>query len=456
MHVFSVSELTSALRSVLEGEFPFVWVRGQAVNVSRPLSGHVYFTVRDGESVLPVVWFRGRQGGAAPVDPVTGEVFEEGSASPQALLPEEGRETLVAGRITAYAPRGVYQLVAEVVQDAGVSSLALALETLKNQLGAEGLFDAARKRPVPRNPRRVAVVTAPQGAALQDFVRVASTRGLGAVMRLYASPVQGDEAPSRLQYALTQVAADAWAEVVVLLRGGGSLEDLWAFNTEMVVRAIAACPVPVVTGVGHEVDTTLADLAADLRAATPTHAAQLLWEDREVLAQRLDDAALGLGRAVRGHLGRAAQALTMARERLAWVSPALRVQRAGLEVARLRQRLQQAGLARVHREHEVLAGLGRRLESWGTERVRRADDAVRQATDHLARAGAALWEGKAREAAVLSARLSAMDPAAPLARGFAVVRRNGQVVRSAGAVRPGERLQVGMHDGVFGVVVEDV
>lgn len=456
MHVFGVSELALALRSVLEGEFPFVWVRGQATNVSRPLSGHVYFTLRDGESVLPVVWFRGRQGGRALVDPVTGEVFEEGAELHEVVLPEEGRETLVAGRITAYAPRGVYQLVAEVVQDAGVSSLALALERLKNQLGAEGLFDTDRKRPVPRNPRRVAVVTAPQGAALQDFVRVASTRGLGAVLRLYASPVQGDEAPLRLRQALCQVAEDAWAEVVVLLRGGGSLEDLWAFNTEMVVRAIAACPLPVVTGVGHEVDTTLADFAADLRAATPTHAAQLLWEEREMLAQRLDETMVGLARVMRGHLGRAAQSLAVVRERLAWTSPALRVQRAGLEVARLRQRLQQGTLVWVHQKEEALASAIRRLKSWGPERVRRAEVAVGQTKDHLVRAGAALWAGKAQQAGVLSARLAALDPALPLARGFALVRREGQVLRSAAVVRPGDRLEVGMRDGTFGVVVEEL
>lgn len=452
MHVFAVSELTDALRAVIEGEFPFVWVRGQAVNVTRPLSGHVYFSLRDGEAVLPVVWFRGRQGLFGLVDPLTGEVFEDGAE--RGALPVEGRETLVAGRVTAYAPRGVYQLVAEVVQDAGVSALALALEALRRQLAAEGLFDDARKRRVPRNPRRVAVVTAPQGAALQDFLRVAEGRGLGAVVRVYPSSVQGDEAPARLAQALAQVAADAWAEVAVLIRGGGSLEDLWAFNTEAVVRAVAACPVPVVTGVGHEVDTTLADLAADLRAATPTHAAQLLWEDRQTLAQMVDDATVALGRAGRAVVARHRARVAAVRERLAWAAPAARLHRTGAEVERLVRRLARAVEGHLARRRGEVAASRQRLAAWASGVAARAAG-LERLEEALRRAGQRWVERQRHEVAVLAARLTALDPRAPLARGYALVWQDGVLVRSATQAAPRARLRVEVADGSFHAVVED-
>ncbi len=455
VRIFAVSELTEAVRTVLEGEFPFVWVRGQAVNVSRPMSGHVYFSLRDGEAVLPVVWFRGRQGFWGLVDPVTGEVFEEErGVGTMPLLPEEGRETLVAGRMTAYPPRGVYQLMAEVVQDVGVSDLAVALEALRRQLSAEGIFDPARKRPVPRNPRQVAVVTAPQGAAVQDFLRVASSRGLGAVVRIYPSPVQGDEAPARIVQALAQVVTDGWAEVVVILRGGGSLEDLWAFNTEAVVRAIAASPLPVVTGIGHEVDTTLADLAADLRAATPTHAAQLLWEEREVLAQQADDLYLALVRAARALVERHESRVVAVRERLAWVSPAARIHRALAEVRQLAARLPQRVAGRLGRVQADVARVRLQLALWGQGVAVQAAQAAFLHTA-LSRAGSRWMERRAQEIGVLAARLAALDPQAPLGRGFAVVWRDGAVVRSKAQVAPGVRLRVHVADGSFAAVVEE-
>ena len=450
MHIFGVSELTAALRGVLEGEFPFVWVQGQAVQISRPLSGHIYFTLRDGEAVLPVVWFRGRQGDVGHVDPVTGEVYE---AAPTI---DEGRETLVAGRITAYPPRGVYQLVAEVVQDAGVSHLTVALEALRMALAREGLFDRERKRTIPRNPRRVAVITAPQGAALQDFLRVAQTRGLGATVRLHPSPVQGPEAPGRIVQALEDVAAQGWGQVVVILRGGGALEDLWAFNTEPVVRAIAACSIPVVTGIGHEVDTTLADLAADVRAATPTHAAQLLWEEREVLAQGVDEAIQALARAARGSLARVHGRLAEVREKLAWLSPAARLGRLQHEIDTARRHMAAWGNEHVQRQSRTLGTFEGRLRTWAERQIRQTHEQLQTATHDLKRAGRALYQAKAHTLAVACARLQALNPRAPLERGFALVHRENGLVRSTAQVHPGMRLTVELMDGSFGVQVEEV
>ena len=178
---------------------------------------------------------------------------------------------MVAGRLTVYAPRGVYQLVAEVVQEVGAGKLWLEFEALKKDLAAKGYFEAARKRPLPHHPTRVAVITAPTGAAIRDFIRIGRERGYGAAVRIYPTLVQGDAAPMGIVRAILRAVADDWAEILVLLRGGGSLEDLWAFNTVEVAKAVFASPLPVLTGVGHEVDVTIADMVADVRAATPSH-----------------------------------------------------------------------------------------------------------------------------------------------------------------------------------------
>ena len=242
-HILSVAELTRAITDVLEAEFPFVWVRGQVTNLARPASGHIYFTLSDADAALSVVWFKGSQGrgGKTGVDPLTGEVLEPGAAgSDLAASLANGQEVLAAGRISVYAARGGYQLIAELVQPSGVSDLALAFEALKRKLADKGLFDEARKMAVPANPMRVAVITSAQGAAVRDFLRLASTRGAGAQIRIHPALVQGDAAPGQIAAQLDAVSREGWAEVVALIRGGGSLEDLWAFNTEVVAEAMAA------------------------------------------------------------------------------------------------------------------------------------------------------------------------------------------------------------------------
>lgn len=308
--IFSVSELTRSVKNLLEAEFPFVWVRGQVTNLARPASGHIYFTLTDGDAALSVVWFKSSQSSAKPVqqgvekvNPLTGEVEEEeGGTALAGNAIEDGMEILCAGRLNVYEPRGQYQLVAELVQGQGVGDLAVAFEALKKKLSEKGYFEADRKIAIPRNPKRVAVVTSPSGAAIRDFLRIANTRGTGSEIRIYPSLVQGDRAPEQIASALDQADTDDWAEVAVLIRGGGSLEDLWAFNTEPVADAIFRARLPVITGVGHEPDVSIADFVADKRAATPSHVAQELWPRREMLAQQLDDLEISLTRSYAGWL----------------------------------------------------------------------------------------------------------------------------------------------------------
>lgn len=454
MHIFSVRTLTQAIKDVLEGEFPFVWVRGQVSNLSKPPSGHVYFSLKDEEATLNVVWFKGAQPKAGKddgerVNPLTGEVE---SGAPLTLA--DGLEVLVAGRMNVYPPRGAYQLVAELVQGQGMGELAVAFEAMKAKLAAKGYFDPERKMTPPRNPRRVAVITAPQGAALQDFLRVAGDRGYGAVVRLYPSLVQGDSAPAQIAAALDRADRDGWAEVVVLIRGGGSLEDLWAFNTEPVAEALFRCRLPVVCGVGHEVDTTIADLVADLRAATPTHAAQVLWTERAVLGQQADELFLALTRGMARFLDERGGTLNRQVQGLMWNSPARRIERGGFELERLADRLRQAALRMAGERREALSRLDERLRrAFGPARIVSLQSELDRTRSALAQSASALV-GRRRDALRdLEGRLAALDPAAPLARGYALVRGRDGFVRSRLDVRPGDTIRVQVSDGEFGAEV---
>jgi len=487
--IFTVSELTRSVKNLLEAEFPFVWVRGQVTNLSRPASGHIYFTLTDGDAALSVVWFRSAQSSAAPVDrggervnPLTGEVEEEGA--PTALTGaglEDGQEVLCAGRLNVYEPRGQYQLVAELVQDQGVGGLAVAFEALKRKLAQKGYFDEERKLALPRDPKRVAVITSPTGAAIRDFLRIAGTRGTGSEIRIHPTPVQGDAAPERIAAALDQADADGWAEVAVLIRGGGSLEDLWAFNTEPVADAIFRARLPVVSGVGHEPDVTIADLVADRRAATPSHAAQELWPLRETLAQRVDVLELAMTRAYSGWFSAKVAAFGHLRKGLTWLSPLRRLERMEDAFGALLTRLEDAGsdlvfnnvmdlracvdrLGRAHGPHRVdaaareTAGLARRLDrALGPGRV---DETARDAAGLLRRmngAMARLAEGRERALELAAVELRGLDPEAPLARGYSLVRiaRTGGFLRDPAEVAPGDALDIRVRDGRVAAVVAD-
>ena len=322
--ILTVRALTEQLRRSLEGRFPFVWVRGEVSNLSRPGSGHIYFSLKDQDAQLQCVWFRGQQRQAEQgqaFDPLTGEVFDTPRPSPLELL-RNGLDLLCAGRISVYAPRGQYQLLVELVQPTGQGLLAQAFEERKRKLAEAGYFAQERKRPLPWNPQRVALITSPSGAAIHDFLELAQNRGCGAEIRLFPASVQGEEAAPEIIRALDEINAQGWAQVIVLIRGGGSLEDLWAFNEEAVAEAVFCSRLPVLAGIGHEVDVTLADLTADLRAATPSHAAQLLWPLRAELRQRLDEAFAALRRAAASRLEHAELLLRERENALRWFSPA--------------------------------------------------------------------------------------------------------------------------------------
>lgn len=438
-HVFSVQELTQAVKGVVEGQFPLVWVRGQVSNLARPGSGHIYFTLKDELAQLKVVWFRGNQW-----------------QSPALESLQNGQELVCAGRLSVYPPQGSYQLIAEWVQDHGIGQLQAAFEALKKKMEAKGYFAPEHKRSLPAHPKRVAVITAPQGAAVRDFLHLAEERGRPSSIRIYPSLMQGEGAEDNVICALEQVQLDEWAEVVVITRGGGSLEDLWTFNTETVAEAVAHCPLAVVAAIGHERDVTIVDLIADSRAATPSHAAQLLWPLRQELLQEIDEWEMRLDKAWLGQWRQAHRRFAELDKGLRWLSPRRRVQRMDKECHRLGQALVRAGQRYVAEKQNKAQNAGELLGY----RLRR--EFARKSETRLERSGERLLRvrGKASEAAayrleIQRAALARLDPAAPLRQGFSLVTHeaSGTVVTSPEQVREADFLRVQTGQGQYRVRV---
>jgi exodeoxyribonuclease VII large subunit len=379
--VYGVGEVVAGVKQLLESRVGRVWVVGEVRNLGRPSSGHIYFTLADDRGQLRAALFRGT---------ARRLVFE----------PEEGLEVLVYGDLTVFEPRGDLQLVVRRLEPRGVGALQVAFEQLRRRLESEGLFAAARKRPLPTHPERIGVVTSPTGAALRDVLEVTGRRWPGIPILVAPTRVQGHGAEQEVAAALDTLTGREGVSLVLLVRGGGSLEDLQPFNTEEVARAIARSPVPVVAGVGHEVDVTIADLVADLRAPTPSAAAELAVPDRGALAGDLRARWQRLGRALRTRLDFEAARLTGAESALRAHSPA----------------------ARLSLQRERLSAASRALGA--SVRAR-----VGSARHRLGEAGA---------------RLGSLSPLAVLGRGYGIVRRSvdGAIVREAGDVQGGDELSI--------------
>jgi len=407
LRIWRVGEVLAGLRGLLEERVGRLWVVGEVSGLHRARSGHVYFTLKDEAGQIRAALFR--------------------SASRRLLFePEDGLEVLVYGEVTVYEPRGELQLVVRQLEPRGQGALQLAFEQLRRRLEAEGLFDPARKRRLPAIPVRLGLVTSPDGAALHDVLEVSGRRFPSVPLLLAPARVQGAGAEQEIAQALAALGAEGGVDLILLVRGGGSLEDLQAFNSEAVARAIAASPVPVLSGVGHEVDVTIADLVADARAPTPSAAAEQALPDRASLRASLRRDWRRLCRAAETGLARERAGLERERDALRALAPAARLaaQRVRFEAA-LRA-LARSGAARVDQRARVLA-LARALLRAAPQRARRA---------------------RARWLAA-SARLDSLSPLAVLARGYALVRRvrDDALLRSARDAVPGEAIAVRLAEG---------
>jgi exodeoxyribonuclease VII large subunit len=383
--VYTVARLNGEARQLLEAGLPALWVEGELSNFSTPASGHWYFTLKDRDAQIRCAMFRARNAGVG-------------------FRPRDGQQLLLRGRVSLYEPRGDYQLIAEAMEDAGEGALRREFERLNAKLAAEGLFSTELKRPLPTLPRRIAVVTSPTGAALRDVLHILARRFPPADVLVIPTPVQGAAATASIVAAVDNASARGDCDVLILARGGGSIEDLWCFNDERVARAIRRCSIPVVTGIGHEIDFTIADFAADVRAPTPSGAAELVVPDRRTLLATL---ATAVGRLRASML----RQFTRAEQRSAEL--AARLQRAH-PGSRLRQQVQ-------------------RLDELDT-RLRRAwDSSLTRATQRL----------------LLAQRsLDAISPLATLQRGYAIVTGpDGSVVQQASQVTAGDVIEARLAEG---------
>ncbi len=429
----SVSDVNRIARDALEGSLGHCAVVGEISNLARPASGHVYFSLKDSKAQLRCAFFRQRQRGLS-------------------FKPENGDEVIATGKISLYEPRGDYQLIVEHLAMAGSGALQKQFEALRARLEAEGLFAESRKRPLPALPRRIGVVTSPSGAAVQDILRVLARRFPQVPVRIYPSAVQGERAAGELCAALDAAALDASCDVIIVARGGGSLEDLWPFNEEPVARAIAESPIPIISGVGHETDLTIADLVADARAPTPSGAAEIAVPDWRTFAERERRAQAALQRAFGRRLDRYRQRVDVAVRALAAHNPvaALRLRREKLQ--RLRLALAATlNAARTDRA-SALARLRQRLGAaspaalLNTRRTRLAT-----LTERLPALAKNRLANDRRRLAILARTLDAVSPLATLGRGYALVTdsASGQVVRDADATQLEQTLKVRLARGAL-------
>lgn len=411
----SVSDFTRRVKTLLETQIRAAWVRGEVSNLRVQASGHAYFSLKDAGAQVSAVMFRG-----------------DGARQPVKL--RDGAQVVVYGEVSVYEARGQYQLIVRVVVEDGVGRLQREFEALKARLAEEGLFAAERKRAIPALPRTVGFVTSPTGAAVQDFVRIMTRRGWRGRLVVLPAKVQGAGAAEEMAAMLEVAAGTGLFELIVIGRGGGSLEDLWAFNEEVLVRAVAGCPVPVISAVGHEIDFTLCDFAADARAETPSGAAELILSRFVEGAERATRGARALAVALENGLAEARTRVERAGERLRFSSPAAQVERAWLRLDDLRNRLA-AGLTR---------GLHEGRRRLGETRVRWERHAPERRIELESHRLLALWK-----------RLQAASPASVLNRGFVILRDGeGRALQRRAELRAGSRVEAEFADGRAGMRVE--
>ncbi|MFM5854636.1 exodeoxyribonuclease VII large subunit [Aeromonas rivipollensis] len=437
--IFTVTRLNSAVRMILEQDLGLVWLTGELSNLAMPSSGHWYFSLKDLSAQVRCAMFKGNNRRVP-------------------FRPQDGMQVLVQARVSLYEPRGDYQLIIESMQPAGDGMLALRFEELKRRLGAEGLFDEGRKRPLPREPRAVGLVTSATGAALHDMLTVLGRRAPDLPVFIYPTQVQGSAAIGQIVSAIALANRRAEVDVLIVGRGGGSLEDLWCFNEEAVARAIAHSAIPVVSAVGHEVDVTISDFAADLRAPTPSAAAELVAPDRSARAQRLVHLRQRLVQAISRRQTAARHGFVLLQKRLDHQDPKRRLEQQSQRLDELDRRLQQLLNLRLHQGERRLANLELRLQARSPSTLLAAGKRRHQlAQERLHTLMNKRQDLAAHRLAMLSARLDGISPLATLGRGYSITRTpSGEVISRAAQVSPGQQLVTTLAEGALRVRVEDV
>lgn len=436
--IYSVARLNAEVRALLASGFPLLWVRGELSNLSAPASGHLYFSLKDEAAQVRCALFRAQR-----------QLLR--------FQPANGQQVLVRGRVGLYEPRGDYQLIAEHLEPDGEGAQRLAFEALCQRLAAEGLFAPERKRPLPAFPRQVGLITSPTGAALRDLLAVFGRRWRGLALLIYPVQVQGEGAAESLIAALELANRRAECDVLIVARGGGSREDLAAFNDERLARAIAASGIPVVTGIGHEIDLSVADLVADQRAATPSAAAELVAPSALELLQRVAVLRARLAAAMRQRLEQGRQRQQAARRHLGLLHPRQRLEQQAQRLDRLRWRLEGRMRAELSAHRASWQRLEARLLRAGPQprlyQSRRDLEACEQRLHHAL--ATRLSQARERLGRALVA-LDACSPLATLARGYAIVtrERDGALVRRAEMLERGEQVRLRFEHGTVKARIE--
>lgn len=429
--IYKVSDLNRAARGLLEGGFPLLWVEGEISNLARPASGHLYFSLKDAQAQVRCALFRNRS----------------------LLLrfkPADGMHVLVRGRVSLYEPRGDFQFIAEHMEEAGHGALQRAFEELKQKLAKEGLFDPLRKRPLPAAPRRIGVITSPSGAALRDILSVIRRRYPLAEVVLYPVPVQGEGSAEKIAAMLRTASSRAETDVLILARGGGSLEDLWAFNEEVVARAIHASAIPLVSGIGHETDFTIADFVADVRAPTPTGAAELATPDGAAWRRLLTEQGLRLLQAQERLLATWRERLEWCRERLRQLHPGRVLRDKAQRLDELESRLTRSMEQELkHADARLAAATAGLREHSPARRLRQASDRLINLAQRLQAAARAEVLAVRNRVALAARALDAVSPLATLNRGYAIVSdaESGAIISHVQQAQPGQSIRAGLADG---------
>lgn len=428
--VYTVSRLNKEVRTLLERGLGVVWVEGELSNFSQPSSGHWYFSLKDRDAQVRCAMFRLKNAALG-------------------FTPKAGQHVVARGRVSLYEPRGDYQLIVDHLEEAGLGALQREFERLKAKLAGEGLFASERKRSLPRFPRRIAVVTSPTGAAVRDVLNILARRFPPAAVLVHPTPVQGAAAAPAIVQALQLASARGDCDVLILARGGGSLEDLWAFNDERVARAVRACAIPVVTGIGHEIDFTIADFAADARAPTPSGAAELVAPDRASCLEALSRMEARITACMKRELRVASTQFANVSMRLKQAHPGLRLAHQAQRLDDLEQRLTSAAQAvlhtRRHRLNDAYTSLIQHSPEHLAREYRRRYEGLHSRLDRVMKE----YVSRLGHRVDLADRtLKAASPLATLARGFAIVTRDdGTLVTDARSVSAGEEIEARLASG---------
>ncbi len=434
--IFSVAELNASIRAILDAQFRDIWVAGEISGLKTAASGHMYFSLKERDAQVRCVAFRSAH-----------RYWK--------FKPQDGLAVLARGRIDVFEARGEYQLLVEALEPQGIGALQLAFQQLKEKLAAEGLFAAARKRPLPRFPRRIGIVTSPRGAAIADMIQVLSRRFPGLHIRLFPALVQGEGSVEEVTRGIEYFGRGGWADVVIVGRGGGSLEDLWTFNEEAVARAIAECGVPVISAVGHETDVTIADFVADLRAPTPSAAAEMVTPARREVEERIEAAQAKIAQSSRYRLALLERQLRQQGIERAADALRRRVGRAMQRVDDREYRMRDRARTLLDARERSRRGLELRLRRFDM-RPRLAADRRRLEAAHaeMAQSLRLALARRRSEFEQLGAKLGQLSPLRILERGYAIVSNAAGILKDTEAAPPGSRIHVRLAQGELDAEVE--